>query len=290
MPVVIAGLILSFLVMALFGDSALDRALLLLLDGRGLPNLGQAAALIHWCAQPLPLLALIVAGAALLLVWRRWRDALLLGGIAVAGWLLVLAARTLPAWIARLAQGPFRFPEQQGQHPRHRDEANAVDREHAADIAGEADARPAQIGGERGRHCLQRRDVDHHEKDEREGQGDRQAAAVAAIFSPADMAVPEHADDRETDGEDRHIGHRRAQLVDARRDRAVADHQQRQGEREGRVGETVQASGRAVHRRMANTPPKQPAIPAFAAPPFRSGHPQIAVPDFPHTGGYHDEN
>ena len=95
MPVVIAGLILSFLVMALFGDSALDRALLLLLDGRGLPNLGQAAALIHWCAQPLPLLALIVAGAALLLVWRRWRDALLLGGIAVAGWLLVLAARSL---------------------------------------------------------------------------------------------------------------------------------------------------------------------------------------------------
>jgi len=95
MPVVIAGLILSFLVMTLFGDSELDRALLTLLDGRGLPSLGQAAALIHWCAQPLPLLALVIAGAGLLLAWRRWQEAVLLGAIAVAGWLLVLAARSL---------------------------------------------------------------------------------------------------------------------------------------------------------------------------------------------------
>ncbi len=95
MPVVIAGLILSFLVMALFGDSALDRALLLLLDGRGLPNLGQVAAVIHWCAQPLPLLALVGVGAGLLLVRRRWSEAMLLGGIAIAGWLLVLAAQSL---------------------------------------------------------------------------------------------------------------------------------------------------------------------------------------------------
>ncbi len=98
MPVVIAGLILSFLLMMLFGDSELDRALLMLLDGSGLPNLAQAAAIIHWCAQPLPLLVVIVAGAALLLALRRWQEAALLGGIAIAGWLLTLAAQhlTLP--------------------------------------------------------------------------------------------------------------------------------------------------------------------------------------------------
>lgn len=98
MPVVIAGLILSFLVMMLFGDSELDRTLLVLLDGSGLPRFNQVAAFIHWCAQPLPLLVLILAGTGLLLALRRWRDAALLGGIAIAGWLLTVAAQhlTLP--------------------------------------------------------------------------------------------------------------------------------------------------------------------------------------------------
>ncbi len=98
MPVVIAGLILSFLVMMLFGDSELDRTLLVLLDGDRLSSLNPAATLIHWCAQPLPLLVLIVAGTGLLLALRRWRDAALLSGIAIAGWLLTLAAQhlTLP--------------------------------------------------------------------------------------------------------------------------------------------------------------------------------------------------
>lgn len=98
MPVVLAGLILSFLVMMLFGDSELDRALLVLVHGDGLLSLGQVATIVHWGAQPLPLLVLILAGTGSLLARRRWRDAALLGGVAIAGWLLTLAARhlTLP--------------------------------------------------------------------------------------------------------------------------------------------------------------------------------------------------
>lgn len=95
MPVVIAGLVLSFLVMMLFGDSELDRTLLVLLDGDGLPSFNQAATFVHWCAQPLPLLVLAGAGTGLLLALRRWRDAALLGGMALAGWLLTLAAQQL---------------------------------------------------------------------------------------------------------------------------------------------------------------------------------------------------
>jgi undecaprenyl-diphosphatase len=99
MPVVLAGLILSFLTMMLFGDSELDRTLLVLLDGNGLTRLNQVATIVHWCAQPLPLLVLILAATGLLLALRRWRNAALLGGIAIAGWLLTVGAQhfTLPA-------------------------------------------------------------------------------------------------------------------------------------------------------------------------------------------------
>lgn len=98
MPVVIAGLVLSFLIMMLFGDSELDRTLLVLLEGDGLPSLDQTATAIHWFAQPLPLLLLVGAGATTLLAMRRWREAALLAGLVLVGWLLTLAAQhlTLP--------------------------------------------------------------------------------------------------------------------------------------------------------------------------------------------------
>lgn len=95
MPVVIAGLVLSVLLMMLFGDSELDRTLLLLLKADGLPNVSQAAAIVHWCAQPLPLLMLAGCGAGLLLALRRWQESVLLGGVAIAGWLLVIAVQSL---------------------------------------------------------------------------------------------------------------------------------------------------------------------------------------------------
>lgn len=98
MPVVLAGLILSFLAMMLFGDSELDRTLLILLDGTRLPVWRDIAAIVHAAAQPLPLLALVAAGAGLLLFRRRWQEAALLGGIGAVGWLLAIAAQgvTLP--------------------------------------------------------------------------------------------------------------------------------------------------------------------------------------------------
>lgn len=98
MPVVIAGLILSALAMMLFGDSELDRTLLVLLDGERLPQWREAAAIIRAGAHPLPLLVLAGTGAGFLLVRRRWLEALLLGGITIGGWLLVVAAQhfTLP--------------------------------------------------------------------------------------------------------------------------------------------------------------------------------------------------
>lgn len=97
MPVVIAGLILSFLLLMLFGDSELDRALLALL-GRDFPgSIEAAAAAIHWLARPLPLLILVACGSGLLASRRRWRDAALLAAITLSGWLATLLLQRLTA-------------------------------------------------------------------------------------------------------------------------------------------------------------------------------------------------
>jgi undecaprenyl-diphosphatase len=88
-PVVIGGLILSFLVMLLFGGTEIDRALLILFSGPEPLWLAQAARLLALAAGPTPLLLLVMAGAGLLLFRRDWRGAVLLLGIALLGRLLV---------------------------------------------------------------------------------------------------------------------------------------------------------------------------------------------------------
>jgi len=88
-PVVIAGLILSFLVMLLFGGTEIDRGLLLLFSGADTPRLDQAARVLAIACAPTPLLLLLVAGAGFLFFRSNWRAGLLLIAIALAGRLLV---------------------------------------------------------------------------------------------------------------------------------------------------------------------------------------------------------
>ncbi len=88
MPVVIGGLILSFLIMLLFGGTELDRSLLVLFTGEA-PRLRQAAAALSWLAQPISLLAATVAGAAFLFLRERRRDAVVLLALVALGMVLL---------------------------------------------------------------------------------------------------------------------------------------------------------------------------------------------------------
>jgi undecaprenyl-diphosphatase len=88
-PLVLAGLILSFLVMLLFGGTEIDRGLLLLFGGLEAPWLRPVANLIVGGAYPTPLLAAIIAGAFYLFARSRWRDALLLLAVTLGGRLLI---------------------------------------------------------------------------------------------------------------------------------------------------------------------------------------------------------
>ena len=89
MPVVIAGLVLSFLVMLLFGGTELDRALLVLFSAGDAPRLERASELVAAAAEPVPLLVLAVAGAAACCFRSRWGQALLLVGLVLLGRLAV---------------------------------------------------------------------------------------------------------------------------------------------------------------------------------------------------------
>jgi undecaprenyl-diphosphatase len=116
MPVVIAGLILSFLVMLLFGGTELDRGLLMLFSTGDTPRLEQAADLITAAALPVPLLAMALTGGGYLLVRGQWRAGLLLLAVTLLGRLLVDAIQALTEG-ARPAVDERLFPRQGGGYP-----------------------------------------------------------------------------------------------------------------------------------------------------------------------------
>lgn len=95
MPVVIAGLILSFLVMMVFGGTELDRTLLYLVALRDAPGLKHAASWLSEVAAPQPLLLLALAGSMTLIIRVRWLDALFLLLLVLSGQLLVEALQAL---------------------------------------------------------------------------------------------------------------------------------------------------------------------------------------------------
>jgi undecaprenyl-diphosphatase len=115
-PIVIGGLILSALVMLLFGGTELDRALLVLFSGGDTPRLDQAATIAVAATQPMPLIALALAGAGLCALRRDWRRGLLLLGLALLGRLLVDAVQAFTESVRPSVDE--RFPAfQQGGYP-----------------------------------------------------------------------------------------------------------------------------------------------------------------------------
>jgi undecaprenyl-diphosphatase len=115
-PIVIAGLILSFLVMLLFGGTELDRALLVLFSAGGAPRLERASELAALAAEPLPLLVLAVAGAGAGALRSRWRQGLLLLAVALLGRLLVDSIQGLTEGIRPGIEERLLAP-QQGDYP-----------------------------------------------------------------------------------------------------------------------------------------------------------------------------
>lgn len=116
MPVVIGGLILSFLVMLLFGGTELDRALLVLFGSGETPRLDQAAELAAAAARPAPLLLLVLAGAGLCFFRSQWRHGLLLIGLALLGRLLVDGIQALSESV-RPSVDERLLPWQQSSYP-----------------------------------------------------------------------------------------------------------------------------------------------------------------------------
>jgi membrane-associated phospholipid phosphatase len=94
MPVVIGGLVLSFLTLLLFGGSELDR-LLLGIAALGEAGLARPASWLGMAAAPVPLLALALVAALWLALRSRWYDALFLLTLVLLGQLLVEAVQTL---------------------------------------------------------------------------------------------------------------------------------------------------------------------------------------------------
>jgi undecaprenyl-diphosphatase len=88
-PIVLVGLLLSFLVMLLFGGTEFDRGLFMLIHARDGPDLAVAGMIAEQATRPLVLAAMAGAGSGLLVVRRQWRGALLL--VAVAAGVLLLA-------------------------------------------------------------------------------------------------------------------------------------------------------------------------------------------------------
>ena len=107
MPVLLAGLLLAFLVMLLFGGTEFDRGLLMLLHVEEQPNLLTAGAIVEFVTRPLMLAAMGGAGAGFLAVRRQWRDALLLlaitaGALLLAEYLGVVTASLRPSPAERM--------------------------------------------------------------------------------------------------------------------------------------------------------------------------------------------
>lgn len=116
MPVVIGGLVLSFLVMLLFGGTELDRALLVLFSAGDTPRLDRAAEVASAAGEPIPLLVLALAGAGICFVRSRWREGLLLLGLALLGRLLVEGLQAVTETLRPTIDERL-LPLQQGNYP-----------------------------------------------------------------------------------------------------------------------------------------------------------------------------
>jgi len=115
-PIVIGGLILSGLVMLLFGGTELDRALLVLFSAGDTPRLDQASAIAADLTQPIPLIVLALAGAGLCVLRSDWQRGLLLIGVALLGRLLVEGVQALTESV-RPDVDERLLPWQQGGYP-----------------------------------------------------------------------------------------------------------------------------------------------------------------------------
>ena len=108
MPIVLAGLLLSFLVMLLFGGTEFDRGLFLLLHVEDKPDLAAAGTVVARATSPIVLAAMGGASAGFLAMRRQWRGALLLvaitaGAMVLADYLGSLTASLRPPHAERMA-------------------------------------------------------------------------------------------------------------------------------------------------------------------------------------------
>lgn len=101
----LAGLVVAWAVMLLFGAMEFDRGLLVYFYAGDSPRLAEAASWVTALGAGAVLLALTGFGAGLLLARRDWRGALLLAGITLSGRVLVELQKEWTARIRPDAQG-----------------------------------------------------------------------------------------------------------------------------------------------------------------------------------------
>lgn len=105
MPLALAGLLLAWAVMLLFGAMEFDRGLLIFFYAGDKPALAAAAAWATALGGGAMLLAATGFGAGWLLYRRAWRDLALLVGITLSGRLLVELQKQMTARIRPDPQG-----------------------------------------------------------------------------------------------------------------------------------------------------------------------------------------
>ena len=105
MPLAVAGLLLAWAVMLLFGGMEFDRGLLIFFHAGDRPTLAAAAAWATALGGGALLLAATGFGAGWLLYRRAWRGLALLVGITLSGRLLVELQKEMTAHIRPDPQG-----------------------------------------------------------------------------------------------------------------------------------------------------------------------------------------
>ena len=94
LPLALGALAVLWLAMLLLGAGPADRDLLLALYAADAPWLALAALGFTWLGNWSTLVPVTIAGALLLLLWKRdWRDALLLLAVTFGGRVLVIAQK-----------------------------------------------------------------------------------------------------------------------------------------------------------------------------------------------------
>lgn len=99
MPFVLAGLVLAWAVMLLFGGMELDRGLILLLYAGDRPVFADIARIVTALGDGAVVLPAAALGAVILMLRRDWRGAALILGITLSGRLLV---ELMKGWTHRL--------------------------------------------------------------------------------------------------------------------------------------------------------------------------------------------